>query len=92
MYRITAPYVRCSGAPYPSRGAGRIWSPAEATDNSLEHDEFIRNDTTAEVLAALPAQPRTTRMTAANSTPLTHGASAVVLASGERAAELGINR
>jgi 3-oxo-5,6-didehydrosuberyl-CoA/3-oxoadipyl-CoA thiolase len=55
-----------------------------------EHDEFIRDDTTAETLAALPVQPGTTQMTAANSTPLTDGASAVVVASGERAAELGI--
>src|SRR6201995_1942302 len=55
-----------------------------------EHDEFIRDDTTAEQLAALPVQPGTTQMTAANSTPLTDGASAVVVASGERAAELGV--
>src|ERR1700749_4530061 len=55
-----------------------------------EHDEFIRDDTTAETLAALPAQPGTSQMTAANSTPLTDGASAVVVASGERAAELGV--
>ena len=56
---------------------------------TFEHDEFIRDDTTAEQLAALPVQPGTTQMTAANSTPLTDGASAIVLASGERAAELG---
>jgi 3-oxo-5,6-didehydrosuberyl-CoA/3-oxoadipyl-CoA thiolase len=55
-----------------------------------EHDEFIRDDTTAEQLAALPVQPGTTQMTAANSTPLSDGASAIVLASGERAAELGV--
>jgi len=57
---------------------------------TFEHDEFIRDDTTAERLAALPAQPGTTQMTAANSTPLTDGASAIVVASGERAAELGV--
>jgi len=57
---------------------------------TFEHDEFIRDDTTAEQLAALPVQPGTTQMTAANSTPLTDGASAIVLASGERAAELGV--
>jgi acetyl-CoA acetyltransferase family protein len=57
---------------------------------TFEHDEFIRDDTTAEQLAALPVQPPTTQMTAANSTPLTDGASAIVLASGERAAELGV--
>ena len=56
----------------------------------FEHDEFIRDDTTAESLAKLPAQPGTTQMTAANSTPLTDGASAIVLASGEKAAELGV--
>ena len=55
-----------------------------------EHDEFIRDDTTAEQLAALPVQPGTKQMTAANSTPLSDGASAIVLASGERAAELGV--
>lgn len=47
-----------------------------------QHDEFIRDDTTAEVLAGLPAQPGTTQMTAANSSPLSDGASAVVIASG----------
>jgi 3-oxo-5,6-didehydrosuberyl-CoA/3-oxoadipyl-CoA thiolase len=57
---------------------------------TFEHDEFIRDDTTAEQLAALPVQPGTTQMTAANSTPLTDGASAIVVASGERAAELGV--
>src|ERR1700741_1686826 len=57
---------------------------------TVEHDEFIRDDITAEQLAALPVQPGTTQMTAANSTPLTDGASAIVLASGERADELGV--
>jgi 3-oxo-5,6-didehydrosuberyl-CoA/3-oxoadipyl-CoA thiolase len=56
----------------------------------FEHDEFIRDHTTPEELAALPVQPGTKQMTAANSTPLTDGASAIVLASGQRAAELGI--
>jgi acetyl-CoA acetyltransferase family protein len=57
---------------------------------TVEYDEFIRDDSTAESLAALPVQPGTTQMTAANSAPLTDGASAVVLASGQRAGELGI--
>src|ERR1700741_277445 len=57
---------------------------------TFEHDEFIRDDTTAEQLAALPVQPGTKQMTAGNSTPLTDGASAIVLASGERAAQLGV--
>src|SRR3954454_5877252 len=57
---------------------------------SFEHDESIRDDTTAEKLAALPAQPNTTQMTAGNSSPLNDGASAVVLASAEAANELGV--
>ena len=51
---------------------------------TIEHDESIRDDTTAEKLAALPAQPNTTQMTAGNSSPLNDGASAVVLAGGRR--------
>src|SRR4051812_20068105 len=57
---------------------------------AFEHDESIRGDTTAEKLAVLPAQPNTTQMTAGNSSPLSDGASAVVLASGEAAEELGV--
>jgi 3-oxo-5,6-didehydrosuberyl-CoA/3-oxoadipyl-CoA thiolase len=57
---------------------------------TFEHDEFIRDDTTAERLAALPAQSGTTQMTAGNSSPLTDGASAILIASGEKAAELGV--
>jgi acetyl-CoA acetyltransferase family protein len=57
---------------------------------TVEHDESIRADTSAERLAALPAQPDTTQMTAGNSSPLNDGASAVVLASGEAAKELGV--
>ena len=56
----------------------------------VEHDESIRADTTAEKLAALPAQPNTTQMTAGNSSPLNDGASAVVIASTAAAEELGI--
>jgi acetyl-CoA acetyltransferase family protein len=57
---------------------------------TFEHDENIRDDTTAEKLAALPPQPNTTQMTAGNSSALNDGASAVVLASGEAAKELGV--
>jgi acetyl-CoA acetyltransferase family protein len=57
---------------------------------TFEHDEGIRDDTTAEKLAALPPQPNTTQMTAGNSSPLNDGASAVVIASGEAANELGV--
>jgi acetyl-CoA acetyltransferase family protein len=58
--------------------------------STFEHDESIRGDTTAEKLAALPAQPNTTQMTAGNSSPLNDGASAVVLASRAAAEELGV--
>ena len=57
---------------------------------SFEHDESIRGDTTLESLAALPAQPNTTQMTAGNSSPLSDGASAVVLASRSAAERLGV--
>jgi acetyl-CoA acetyltransferase family protein len=53
---------------------------------TFEHDEGIRDDTSAEKLATLPAQPNTTQMTAGNSSALNDGASAVVIA-GERGAE-----
>ncbi len=56
----------------------------------FEHDENIRDDTTAEKLAALRPQPNTTQMTAGNSSALNDGASAVVLASAEAAKELGV--
>jgi acetyl-CoA acetyltransferase family protein len=56
----------------------------------FEHDESIRDDTSAEQLAALPPQPNTTQMTAGNSSSLNDGASAVVLASAAGAEELGI--
>jgi acetyl-CoA acetyltransferase family protein len=56
----------------------------------FEHDEFIRPDTSLEALAKLRPQPNTTSMTAGNASPLSDGASAVVLASEAKAAELGI--
>src|SRR5439155_11147580 len=56
----------------------------------VEHDESIRGDTTAEKLAALPAQPDTTQVTAGHSSPPNDGASAVVLASGAAASDLGV--
>src|SRR5882672_2164204 len=56
---------------------------------TVEHDESIRGDSTAEKLAALPPQPNTTQMTAGNSSPLNDGASAVVLGSAAAAEELG---
>jgi acetyl-CoA acetyltransferase family protein len=57
---------------------------------TFEHDELIRGDTTAEQLAALPPQPNTTQMTAGNSSPLSDGASAVILASAAAAEELKV--
>jgi acetyl-CoA acetyltransferase family protein len=67
-----------------------IAATKNTAERLFEHDEFIRDDTTAERLAALPVQAGTTQMTAGNSSPLTDGASAVVIASGDKAAELGI--
>jgi acetyl-CoA acetyltransferase family protein len=71
---------------YPIEIAATRKTPAR----TIDRDESIRDDTTAEGLAALRPQPNTTQMTAGNSSPLNDGASAVVLASGEQAAELGI--
>jgi acetyl-CoA acetyltransferase family protein len=82
-----------------SRDSGRlaeeIWPveiPASRSqpERTFEHDESIRDDTTAEKLAALPPQPNTTEMTAGNSSPLSDGASAVVLGSAEAAQELAV--
>jgi len=56
---------------------------------TFEHDEGIRDDTTLERLAKLSPQPGTEVMTAGNSSQLSDGASAVVLASGERTKGLG---
>jgi acetyl-CoA acetyltransferase family protein len=58
--------------------------------STFEHDESIRGDSTPEGLAALRPQDGTTQMTAGNSSPLNDGASAIVIASGEAAAELGV--
>lgn len=57
----------------------------------FEHDESIRADTTLEKLASLPAQPNTKQMTAGNSTPLSDGASGVVVASGRAVSGLGVD-
>ncbi len=66
--------------------------PATRKDpgRTFEHDESIRGDTTAELLAALPPMPNTTQMTAGNSSALNDGASAVVLASEAAAHDLDI--
>ena len=76
--------ARDSGPPRRRRSTrSRSPPPASSPARTFEHDESIRDDTTAEKLAALPAQPNTTQMTAGNSSPLNDGASAVVLASGD---------
>jgi acetyl-CoA acetyltransferase family protein len=77
------------------RFAEEIWPveiPATRKEpaRTFEHDESIRDDTSAEKLAALPTQPNTTQMTAGNSSPLNDGASAIVLASETAAEELGV--
>jgi acetyl-CoA acetyltransferase family protein len=61
-----------------------------APARTFEHDESIRDDTTAAGLAALAPQPNTTQMTAGNSSPLSDGASAVVLASAAATEQLGV--
>src|SRR3989440_1584418 len=82
-----------------ARDAGRLAKEIQPVEipatrrtpaSTFEHDESIRGDSTAEKLAALPAQPNTTQMTAGNSSPLNDGASAVVLASAAAAEELGV--
>jgi acetyl-CoA acyltransferase len=57
---------------------------------TVARDEYPRGDSTIEKLAALkPAFDPTGSVTAGNSSPLTDGAGAVVLTSGERAKSLG---
>ena len=73
--------------------------PLEVTTVTLEDestvtfdkDELIRRDTTLEALAKLrPAFTPDGSVTAGNSSPLSDGAAAVVIMSGEKAAELGL--
>jgi acetyl-CoA acyltransferase len=73
--------------------------PLEVTTVTLEgentvifdKDELIRRETTPEVLAKLrPAFTPDGQVTAGNSSPLSDGAAAVVIMSGEKAAELGL--
>jgi acetyl-CoA acetyltransferase family protein len=82
-----------------ARDSGRLAAeihPVEIPGSSkvpgrtFEHDEMIRGDTTAELLANLSPQPNTTQMTAGNSSPLSDGASAVVLASDAAVGTLGV--
>lgn len=73
--------------------------PLEVTTVTLESestvtfdkDETVRRDTTLEALAKLrPAFTPDGQVTAGNSSPLSDGAAAVVIMSGEKAAELGL--
>jgi acetyl-CoA acyltransferase len=58
---------------------------------TFDQDELIRPDTTLEVLAKLrPAFTPNGLVTAGNSSPLSDGAAAVVVMSGEKAKELGV--
>jgi acetyl-CoA acyltransferase len=62
-----------------------------ATDEQLTADEGIRPGTTAETLANLkPAFKPDGKVTAGNSSQITDGASAVLIMSEEKAAELGL--
>lgn len=69
-----------------------VEGPASSKEppRKVEHDEGIRDDTSLEALAKLPPQPGTEVMTAGNSSQLSDGASAVLLASRKRAEQLGI--
>jgi acetyl-CoA acetyltransferase family protein len=67
-----------------------VYGGRKAPPRLFEHDEFIRDDTSLEKLAALPPQPGTQDMTAGNSSSLSDGASAVLLASSARASQLGV--
>jgi acetyl-CoA C-acetyltransferase len=70
--------------------------PIEITDRKgkvsvVKDDEHVRADITAEALAKLPAVfDKSGTITAGNSSGITDGASAVVLASAERARELAL--
>jgi hypothetical protein len=61
-----------------------------SAERFFEHDETIRDDTTLDSLAKLPAPPGTTQITAGNSTPLSDGSSAAVIASDDVVAGLGV--
>jgi acetyl-CoA acetyltransferase family protein len=87
-------HQHASAARDSGRLAEEIWPveiPATRKEpaRTFEHDEGIRDDTSAEKLAALPAQPNTTQMTAGNSSALNDGASGVVIANATAAEELG---
>jgi acetyl-CoA acyltransferase len=66
-------------------------TPAGSTTATFDVDELVRRDTTIEALAQLkPAFKPNGTVTAGNSSPLSDGAAAVVLMSGEKAKELKV--
>jgi acetyl-CoA acyltransferase len=69
---------------------GRVWIPPGYTE-SVDRDNGIRADTSAEKLAALPPvfDRRYGSVTAGNASPLTDGASAVLLMREDKARALG---
>jgi len=69
---------------------GRVWIPPDYAE-SLDRDNGIRADTSAEKLAALPPvfDRRYGSVTAGNASPLTDGASAVLLMREDKAKALG---
>lgn len=65
--------------------------PIELNGEKLDHDEPIRPDTTLEALSKLkPVFKENGLVTAGNSSPLTDGASMLVLATKEKVTELGL--
>jgi acetyl-CoA acyltransferase len=70
--------------------ATRVFEGAALREVTVKRDEYPRPDSTLEKLAALkPSFDPTGTVTAGNSSPLTDGAAAVVVVSGERARALG---
>ena len=62
-----------------------------STTVTFDTDELVRRDTTVKALARLrPAFAPDGQVTAGNSSPLSDGAAAVVIMSGDKAAELGV--
>jgi 3-oxoadipyl-CoA thiolase len=73
------------------RWAGADFSDEVVAVDGVERDEHPRPDTTAEKLGALaPAFRRNGTVTAGNSSGLNDGAAALVIASEEKASELGV--
>ena len=72
--------------------ATKVYDAAgRASAVTVEHDEYPRADSSLESLAKLkPAFDQTGSVTAGNASPLTDGAAAVVLTSGERAKAAGL--